>query len=94
MSKEDQNAVGESGVSEDQIGEWKGEVERWFEGLIRESNDGGNATTGEGSRQRGREIRICVMDGFLALPPSTIRERAGHITGGSTANGKTLPPYP
>jgi nicotinamide/nicotinate riboside kinase len=59
-SKEDQNSVGESGVSEAEVEQFREQVQEWFDGLTRRA--GGQ----KGSRT---EIRICVLEGFLLFPP-------------------------
>lgn len=58
VSKEDQNAVGESGVEDDEVNRLREEVR---DRLGLEKN--------KASGEREREIRICILDGFLLYPP-------------------------
>lgn len=60
VSKEDQNAVGESGVGDDEVDRLRETVSDRLR-LVREKASG----QGEGQR----EIRICILDGFLLYPP-------------------------
>jgi len=68
VSKEDQNAVGESGVSDEEVASLKKVLEERLTGAL------GGAGTGE------REIRICILDGFLLYPPPPSTTSASSTT--------------
>lgn len=79
MSKEDQNAVGESGVSDDEVRQLKEVVEARFKELISSKEAaaarGGDTAANDGVENKAttpseREIRICILDGFLLYPPA------------------------
>lgn len=73
VSKEDQNAIGESGVSEVEIEKWKAAVQTWFNGLLGEGDGDGEGATSQSPR---KEIQICILDGFLlySSPSSSSQE--------------------
>ncbi len=60
VSKEDQNSVGESHVSSQEIEHWKSKVRSWSEPTGRRIRD---------SQDMQKEIRIYIVDGFLLYPP-------------------------
>ncbi|KIX06357.1 uncharacterized protein Z518_04333 [Rhinocladiella mackenziei CBS 650.93] len=70
VSKEDQNAVGASWVSDDEVQVMKQELEAWFENFVKD-NVGWRETT-------KREIRICILDGFLLYPPAPVSRMEEH----------------
>lgn len=57
ISKEDQNTTGESGVSAAEIETFKGRAKTWWEDVVKEAG-----------RKARREIKICILDGFLLYP--------------------------
>ncbi|KAK5046020.1 hypothetical protein LTR84_008807 [Exophiala bonariae] len=70
VSKEDQNAVGESGVSDDEVKRLRGVVEE----RLRASSSTSTTTTKDtgdnnNNSSSDRELRICILDGFLLYPP-------------------------
>lgn len=72
VSMEDQNSVGDVHVTAEEIETVKGEVKSWFERLVLSSSQT-QAQTQAGSATKDefpREIRICVLEGFLLFPPS------------------------
>jgi len=75
VSKEDQNAVGESGVSDEELLRWREDVVKgWFSKAVQESWETEHhkakvADERAKLRRREREIRICILDGFLLYPP-------------------------
>lgn len=56
--------MGASGVSESEVERLRAEVEDWFRQLVQESSD-----TSEKAKAKAREIKICILDGFLLYPP-------------------------
>lgn len=60
VSKEDQNAVGESGVSDDEVARLRASVAERLGGATATTTHPGDSA---------REIRICILDGFLLYPP-------------------------
>ncbi|KEF57620.1 uncharacterized protein A1O9_05538 [Exophiala aquamarina CBS 119918] len=66
VSKEDQNAVGESGVDDDEIRRVKGAVEDRLRALVFAAGDD---EKNKPAVPRERELRICILDGFLLYPP-------------------------
>lgn len=69
LSKEDQNETGESGVSEDEVQSFKHDVQRWFEALVGDKHQQSSSRTNDKAKGKGREIRICIQEGFLLFPP-------------------------
>lgn len=94
VSKEDQNAVGESGVSDEEVQRLKGLVEERLRGLVVAGAACGEekpaATTRE--KEREREIRICILDGFLLYPPPPKSTSSLIITTTTTTSTPQLPP--
>ena len=62
VSKEDENSVGESHVSSEEVEEWKLKVKSWLE-------DCGQGRSQE-SKLEQKQIRIYIVDGFLLYPPA------------------------
>ncbi|RVX75778.1 hypothetical protein B0A52_00134 [Exophiala mesophila] len=58
VSKEDENSVGESGVSDEAVEQHGAQIREWFQGL----------TSGLSDVDTLRDVRICVLDGFLLYP--------------------------
>lgn len=59
VSKEDENSVGESGVSDEAVEGHRAQIQALFESLTRGPSDVGTR----------RDVRICILDGFLLYPP-------------------------
>ncbi|KIW15745.1 hypothetical protein PV08_05795 [Exophiala spinifera] len=82
VSMEDQNSVGDVHVTPDEVEAVKRRVKDWFERVIRDSpkssktrtltrtNGAATATTTAAHEEVPREIRICILEGFLLFPPS------------------------
>ncbi|EXJ95425.1 hypothetical protein A1O1_00546 [Capronia coronata CBS 617.96] len=78
-SKEDQNAIGPSAISDADVQNVKEQVKTWFEKIVQDHLAAAARTTNPPSQDpdtshpglgldRSREIRICVLDGFLLYP--------------------------
>jgi nicotinamide/nicotinate riboside kinase len=92
MSKEDQNAVGESGVSDDEVRQLKEVVEARFKDLI-SSNETAAAKGGDvATTTREREIRICILDGFLLYPPAPPPSASSSTTQQAPSSPSPAPP--
>ncbi|KAJ9608663.1 ribosylnicotinamide kinase [Cladophialophora chaetospira] len=68
VSKEDENSVGESHVSSEDVEEWKTKVKSWLD-------DRGQAGKQE-SKLEEKQIRIYIVDGFLLYPPAPSSSQA------------------
>ncbi|EXJ89478.1 hypothetical protein A1O3_02545 [Capronia epimyces CBS 606.96] len=81
-SKEDQNAIGPSGISDSEVARVKDQVAAWFDRVVQDhvaasKNQNQNKSDPTTPDLSGRatsnigdshEIRICVLDGFLLYP--------------------------
>ncbi|KAI1611761.1 hypothetical protein EDD37DRAFT_418946 [Exophiala viscosa] len=67
VSKEDQNSVGDVHVSDAEVQDFQGEVKSWFQQLL---HDHLLSTTGTTRSELPKEMRICILDGFLLYPPA------------------------
>jgi nicotinamide/nicotinate riboside kinase len=62
-SKEDQNSVGETHVSAQEVQEWKAKAKSWLDGWTTKFSSGSDEQGGT------KELRVYVVDGFLLYPP-------------------------
>lgn len=85
VSMEDQNSVGDVHVTTDQVEGLQKRVKSWFERLIRESRTTGGGGTTTTTKEFPREIRICLLEGFLLFPPSPTATPAKDFTTAATS---------
>ncbi|KIV98139.1 hypothetical protein PV10_01819 [Exophiala mesophila] len=80
VSKEDENSVGESGVSDEVVEQHGAQVQAWFDGLISSLSDVDTL----------RDIRICILDGFLLYPPPPSLRSSSTSTAPTTTSSDPL----
>lgn len=93
VSKEDQNLLGLSGVSESEVERLRADVEDWFRRLVQESNASASSDTSEKAKvkAKAREIKICILDGFLLYPPPQ-PDPSTSTAGAAGSTTSTTPP--
>jgi len=64
VSIEDQNSVGDVHVTSDEVNSLHEQMRSWFEAIVRKH------VATDTHAEVPREIRICVLEGFLLYPPS------------------------
>ncbi|OAL29173.1 hypothetical protein AYO20_09226 [Fonsecaea nubica] len=67
VSKEDQNSVGHSGVSPDEVAEHRERVRTRIDELVR-GREGQRTSGGGDDGSTGKEIRVYIVEGFLLYP--------------------------
>ncbi|KAJ9498975.1 ribosylnicotinamide kinase [Exophiala xenobiotica] len=85
ISIEDQNSVGDVHVSSDDVNALNEQIRSWFAGVIRTHIATISTTDTHTEEGVPREIRICVLEGFLLYPPSPTSEEEEEFA--STARG-------
>ncbi|KAL2441070.1 hypothetical protein ABEF95_011573 [Exophiala dermatitidis] len=94
LSKEDQNAIGPIDISDEEVERIKREVKEWFERTIRSitasaSLECAGKVDAFQSDPYEKEIRICVLDGFLLYsePPGSEVKSTGSGSGSASGSG-------